>query len=127
MDYQNVEIRTRSLDSGIEAIAAIELGITSAREVVQAKRKGQTIQREDDDVMDGSLYRFDTVWGTIIASSRCSEGTEEIAFAALIKTDEPLHEVRGRLRAADVSEWTKAIGEPGASYHRVWSILEGES
>ncbi|MBK6733137.1 MAG: DEAD/DEAH box helicase [bacterium] len=38
---------------------------------------------------------------------------------------EPLHRVRGRLRAADVGEWTKAMGARGASYHRVWSIMEG--
>jgi hypothetical protein len=42
-----------------------------------------------------------------------------------VKADEPLHRVRGRLRAATVSEWTKAMGERGASYHRVWAIMEG--
>lgn len=42
-----------------------------------------------------------------------------------VKADEPLHRVRGRLRAANVSEWTKAMGERGASYHRVWAIMEG--
>ena len=42
-----------------------------------------------------------------------------------VKVDEPLHRVRARLRAADVSEWTKAMGERGTSYHRVWSIMEG--
>lgn len=42
-----------------------------------------------------------------------------------VRADEPLHRVRGRLRAADVSEWTKVMGERGASYHRVWSIMEG--
>ena len=50
-----------------------------------------------------------------------------LAISLGVKTDEPLHQVRGRLRAADVSEWTKAMGERGASYHRVWSIMEGES
>ena len=34
MDYQNVEVTTRSRDGGVEAIVEIELGITSAREVV---------------------------------------------------------------------------------------------
>ncbi|MCG3171272.1 MAG: hypothetical protein CALGDGBN_02872 [Pseudomonadales bacterium] len=42
-----------------------------------------------------------------------------------VRADEPLHRVRGRLRAANVSEWTKAMGERGASYHRVWAIMEG--
>ena len=50
-----------------------------------------------------------------------------LAKELAVKADEPLHRVRGRLRAADVSEWTKAMGERGESYHRVWSIMEGES
>jgi len=44
-----------------------------------------------------------------------------------VTADEPLHQVRVRLRAADMNEWTKAMGERGASYHRVWSIMEGET
>lgn len=43
-----------------------------------------------------------------------------------VTADEPLHRVRGRLRAANVREWTTAMGERGASYHRVWSIIEGQ-
>ena len=46
-----------------------------------------------------------------------------LAAGLEVKTDESLHQIRGRLRAADVSEWTKAMGERGASYHRVWSIM----
>lgn len=49
-----------------------------------------------------------------------------LAKELAVKVDEPLHRVRVRLREADVSEWTKAMGERGASYHRVWSIMEGE-
>jgi hypothetical protein len=48
-----------------------------------------------------------------------------LAKALGVQADEPLHRVRGRLRAANVSEWTKAMGERGASYHRVWAIMEG--
>ncbi|WP_025769535.1 DEAD/DEAH box helicase [Thioalkalivibrio sp. HK1] len=44
-----------------------------------------------------------------------------------VTAEEPLHRVRGRLRATNVSEWTKAMGERGASYHRVWSIIEGQA
>ncbi|MBN1608906.1 MAG: hypothetical protein JW940_19925 [Polyangiaceae bacterium] len=43
-----------------------------------------------------------------------------------VKADEPLHQVRVRLRAADVSEWTKAMGQRGTDYRRVWAIMEGE-
>ena len=50
-----------------------------------------------------------------------------LAAGLEVKADEPLHQIRSRLRTADVSEWTKAMGERGASYHRVWSIMEGGS
>ena len=81
MDYQNVEVTTRSGDGGVDVIAEIELGITSVREVVQAKRHKRTIQRKDLDALRGSLYRFNAVRGTIIATSRFSKGTAEAAFA----------------------------------------------
>ena len=80
MDYQNVEVTTRSRDGGVEVIAEIELGITSVREGVQAKRHKRTMQRKDLDALRGSLSRFDAVRGTIIATSRFSKGTEEAAF-----------------------------------------------
>ena len=50
-----------------------------------------------------------------------------LAKGLSVEAGEPLHQIRDRLRAANVSEWTKAMGERGASYHRVWSIMEGES
>ncbi|MEZ4226981.1 MAG: restriction endonuclease [Polyangiaceae bacterium] len=81
MDYQNVQVTTRSGDGGVDVVADIELGITSVREVVQAKRHRRTIQRKDLDALRGSLYRFNAVRGTIIATSRFSKGTEEAAFA----------------------------------------------
>ena len=40
---------------------------------------------------------------------------------------EPLHEVRARVRSAGVDTWTAALGNRGASHHRVWSIIEGEA
>ncbi|MDE0104235.1 MAG: DEAD/DEAH box helicase [Bryobacterales bacterium] len=52
---------------------------------------------------------------------------QALARGLLVRPDEPLHQIRGRLRAADVSEWTRVMGERGVSYHRVWSIMEGES
>ncbi len=82
MDYQDVDVTSRSNDGGVDIIAQIELGITSVREVVQAKRHKRTIQRKDLDALRGSLYRFNAVRGTIIATSRFSRGTEEVAFAA---------------------------------------------
>ena len=82
MNYQNVEVTAPSDDGGVDVVADIELGITSVREVVQAKRHKRTIQRKDLDALRGSLYRFNAVRGTIIATSRFSKGTEEEAFAS---------------------------------------------
>ena len=81
MDYQDVEVTSPSNDGGVDVIARIELGITSVREVVQAKRHKRTIQRKDLDALRGSLYRFNAVRGTLVATSRFSKGTEEAAFA----------------------------------------------
>ena len=82
MDYQNVEVTTPSDDGGVDVVADIELGITSVREVVQAKRHKRAIQRKDLDALRGSLYRFNAVRGTIIATSSFSKGTKEAAFAS---------------------------------------------
>lgn len=81
MDYQKVEVTARSGDGGVDVIGDIELGITSVREVVQAKRHRYTIQRKDLDALRGSLYRFRAVRGTIVTTSRFAKGTQEAAFA----------------------------------------------
>lgn len=39
----------------------------------------------------------------------------------------PLHEIRNRLRSSSKDTWQKALGPKGASYHKVWSIIEGEA
>ena len=47
MDYQNVEVTKSSADGGVDVIGEIELGISSVKEVVQAKRhqKNHSTQR----------------------------------------------------------------------------------
>ena len=81
MNYQNVEVVGQSGDGGVDVVAEIELGVTSVREVVQAKRHKRTIQRKDLDALRGSLYRFNAVRGTIVATSRFAKGAMEAAFA----------------------------------------------
>jgi hypothetical protein len=49
-----------------------------------------------------------------------------LAKALQIGAAEPLNEVRVRLRSAQVDTWRAALGDKGESYHRVWSIIEGE-
>ena len=81
MSYDNVEVVGQSGDGGVDVVADIQLGVTSVREVVQAKRHKRTIQRKDLDALRGSLYRFHAVRGTIVATSRFAKGAVEAAFA----------------------------------------------
>ncbi|MCY4226617.1 MAG: DEAD/DEAH box helicase [Gammaproteobacteria bacterium] len=50
-----------------------------------------------------------------------------LAASLGIKAEAPLHQIRSRLREADVGEWENAMGKRGASYRQVWSIIECES
>ncbi len=81
MNYQKVKVVGQSGDGGVDVVADIQLGVTSVREVVQAKRHKRTIQRKDLDALRGSLYRFNAVRGTIVATSRFAKGAVEAAFA----------------------------------------------
>ena len=90
MGYQNVEVTPSSGDGGVDVIADIELGITSVREVVQAKRHRRTIQRKELDALRGSLHRFNAVRGTIIATSQFAKGTKEAAFEAGLRRSHSL-------------------------------------
>ena len=81
MNYQNVEVIGQSGDRGVDVVADIQLGITSVREVVQAKRHKGTIQRKDLDALRGSLYQFNAIRGTIVATSRFAKGAVSAAFA----------------------------------------------
>lgn len=80
MNYHGVEVTKPSNDKGVDVVGDIELGISSVREVVQAKRHRKTIQRKDLDALRGSLHRFQAVRGTLISTSRFSRGTQEAAF-----------------------------------------------
>ena len=58
-------------------------------------------------------------------------GVPRTAAAPLAKTlkvqgTDSLHEIRAKVRAANTEIWSAALGEKGTSYHRVWSIIEGE-
>lgn len=80
MGYRDVEVTKASGDGGVDVVGKIELGITSIREVVQAKRHSRTIQRTVLDALRGSLFRFGAVRGTIITTSRFARGAEETAL-----------------------------------------------
>ncbi|MEZ4713690.1 MAG: restriction endonuclease [Caldilineaceae bacterium] len=80
MGYDNVETTSLVNDKGVDVIGSIELGITSVKEVIQAKRHRGSINRPVLDQLRGSLHRFDAVRGTIITTGRYSKGAEEAAF-----------------------------------------------
>ena len=82
MNYQNVAVTAPSNDKGVDVVADIELGITSVREVVQAKRQKSNVQRTVLDALRGSLYRFQAVRGTIITTAGFSKGAMQAAFEA---------------------------------------------
>ncbi len=80
MGYDNVETTSPTNDKGVDVVANIELGISSVREVIQAKRHRGNINRTVLDALRGSLHRFGAVRGTVITTGRFSKGTQEAAF-----------------------------------------------
>ncbi|MEM1451824.1 MAG: restriction endonuclease [Planctomycetota bacterium] len=80
MDYEDVEVTSKSGDGGVDVLARIQLGITEVVEVVQVKRHAKNIQRKDLDALRGSLHRFSAVRGTIITTGGFARGTKEAAF-----------------------------------------------
>ena len=84
MGYQEVEVTSSAGDGGVDVVANLELGLSSVREVVQAKRHRRTIQRGVLDALRGSLPRFNAVRGTIIATSRFARGTKRASSEAKV-------------------------------------------
>jgi restriction system protein len=80
MGYTGVEVTSPTNDKGVDVVADIELGISSVREVVQAKRYKGSINRRVLDELRGSLHRFSAVRGTIITTGSFSSGTKLAAF-----------------------------------------------
>ena len=80
MDYEDVEVTSKSGDGGVDVIGRIQLGITEVVEVVQVKRHARNIQRSVMDALRGSLHRFGAVRGTIITTGGFARGTKEAAF-----------------------------------------------
>lgn len=50
---------------------------------------------------------------------------QKLAMALGVDSSKPLHRIRSDLYQAGEQVWTKAMGDRGASYHRVWTIIEG--
>ena len=80
MDYEDVQVTSKSGDGGVDVTARIQLGITEVVEVVQVKRHARNIQRSVMDALRGSLHRFGAVRGTIITTGGFARGTKDAAF-----------------------------------------------
>jgi hypothetical protein len=52
---------------------------------------------------------------------------QPLATSLGVTADEPLHVVRGRLRASNAAVWADALGARAEAYRRVWSIIEGDA
>ena len=52
---------------------------------------------------------------------------QPVARHLKVSADEPLHRLRDRVRGMEAGEWTKALGDAGGTYHRVWSIIDGNA
>ena len=52
---------------------------------------------------------------------------EPLARQLGVDSAAPLHEVRDRVRSSGMDAWKSALGNRGESYHKVWSIIEGET
>jgi restriction system protein len=124
MEYENVEVTSRSGDGGVDVVADIEMGITLVREVVQVKRRRGNIQRRVLDELRGSLHRFDATQGTIITTGDFSKGAKDAAFErgaapiTLIDGDRLIdllieHEIGARKRSVPLIEFEPAdfVGE----------------
>ena len=50
-----------------------------------------------------------------------------LAHRLEVNATDPLYRVREKVRQSTIDDWTAALGDRGASYRRVWSIIEGEA
>ncbi len=80
MGYTDVQVTSPTGDKGVDVVASIQLGISSVREVVQAKRHKANIHRPVLDALRGSLHRFRAVRATIISTGDFAKGTQNAAF-----------------------------------------------
>lgn len=80
MGYENVEVVGGVGDKGVDVVADIALGISSVREVIQAKRQKSNTGRPVLDQLRGSLHYFQAVRGTIVTTGGFTKGTKDAAF-----------------------------------------------
>ena len=81
MGYEDVVVTQPTNDKGVDVTAVSQQGITTVKEVIQAKRFVKiNVTREVLDKLRGSLHRFDAFQGTIITLSDFAKGAKDAAY-----------------------------------------------
>jgi restriction system protein len=82
MGYEDVTVTKASGDYGVDVVATAQFGITTITEVVQVKRRQESIQRPILDQLRGALPYYKALRGTIITLGTFSTGCINAALYA---------------------------------------------
>jgi restriction system protein len=82
MGYEDVTVTKASGDSGVDVVATVQFGITTITEVIQVKRRSDSIHRPVLDQLRGALPYFKALRGTIITLGTFSQGCIDAALFA---------------------------------------------
>lgn len=82
MGYEDVTVTKASGDSGVDVVATVQFGITTITEVIQVKRRQDTINRPVLDQLRGALPYYKALRGTIITLGTFSQGCIDAALFA---------------------------------------------
>jgi restriction system protein len=74
MGYEDVTVTKASGDYGVDVVATVQFGITTITEVVQVKRRQESIQRPILDQLRGALPYYKALRGTILTLGTFSTG-----------------------------------------------------
>ncbi len=74
MGYEDVTVTKASGDYGVDVVATVQFGITTITEVVQVKRRQDSIQRPTLDQLRGALPYYKALRGTLITLGTFSTG-----------------------------------------------------
>ena len=80
MGYEDVTVTKASGDYGVDVVATVQFGITTITEVVQVKRRQDSIQRPILDQLRGALPYYKALRGTIITLGTFSQGCIDAAL-----------------------------------------------
>lgn len=82
MGYEDVTVTKASGDYGVDVVATVQFGITTITEVVQVKRRQDSIQRPTLDQLRGALPYYKALRGTIVTLGTFSTGCINVALFA---------------------------------------------